>query len=136
MKLHLTATSERGKPVTKSGNENLHIQIRNEQREMTAEIDVQQQYGNWVLSIWTEERQEQIILAPVQPKTAREYYCNNCDYVNTFGSPRCLKCKGQMKADETAREEPKCDVFCNEQNPCELHKSEEVEDITQDGWGL
>jgi hypothetical protein len=34
MKLHLTATSERGKPITKSGNDWLKIEVVNEDREI------------------------------------------------------------------------------------------------------
>ena len=33
MKLHAKITSERGKPVTKSGNEYLEVLVNNEQRE-------------------------------------------------------------------------------------------------------
>ena len=36
MKLFTTITSERGKPVTKSGNENLHIEIKGENRQVIA----------------------------------------------------------------------------------------------------
>jgi hypothetical protein len=34
MKLFLTSTSERGKPVTKSGNDYIEIKIMNENREI------------------------------------------------------------------------------------------------------
>ncbi len=33
MKLYLTATSERGKPVTKSGNEEINITLTNDRRQ-------------------------------------------------------------------------------------------------------
>lgn len=43
MKLHTTISSERGKPVTKSGNEYLKIEIVNEKRQriglITCDID-------------------------------------------------------------------------------------------------
>jgi hypothetical protein len=34
MKLYLTATSERGKPVTKSGNEAIRMTVTNDRRNM------------------------------------------------------------------------------------------------------
>jgi hypothetical protein len=46
MKLFLTATSERGKPITKSGNDWLKIEVVNEDREviftktLTAQNDI------------------------------------------------------------------------------------------------
>ena len=36
MKLFLTATSERGKPVTKSGNEYISIEVKSDKRVLTA----------------------------------------------------------------------------------------------------
>lgn len=38
MKLHLTATSERGKEITKSGNEFIKIEVVDENREHIATI--------------------------------------------------------------------------------------------------
>ena len=40
MKLYATTTSERGKTVSKSGNEYLEIEIYNEKREKVAEIKI------------------------------------------------------------------------------------------------
>lgn len=37
MRLHLTATSERGKEVTKSGNDWIKIEVQNENREIVFE---------------------------------------------------------------------------------------------------
>lgn len=41
MKLFLTATSERGKPVTKSGNDYINMEIIDENREKIADITIQ-----------------------------------------------------------------------------------------------
>jgi hypothetical protein len=40
MKLHATITSERGKPVSKSGNDRLEISVVNENRKQVALITI------------------------------------------------------------------------------------------------
>lgn len=40
MKLHLTAESERGKPITKSGNEYLDLKIIDDNREQIARLRI------------------------------------------------------------------------------------------------
>ncbi len=40
MKLHLTANSERGKPITKSGNEYIKIEIFNQARKLVGKLHI------------------------------------------------------------------------------------------------
>lgn len=41
MKLYASLTSERGKPVSKSGNDYIHIDVHNEQREIMLTIRIE-----------------------------------------------------------------------------------------------
>lgn len=137
MKLHLTATSERGKPVTKSGNEYLRIEIRNDKRELTALITLDE-YGIILLNKTTDKEFETLF----NPKTEEEYIrrcaCDcGCDYkLDGYAETEhvcgaCLdnckdaeKIEKEMNKPKTAREEhiEGCTgKICNGLCKCECH---------------
>lgn len=75
MKLHLTATSERGKPVTKSGNEFINIDFSNENRECLYRIH------HTPKAITLMKGNKTIFQELIEPKTAREWekgFCFRC----------------------------------------------------------
>lgn len=78
MKLHLTATSERGKPVTKSGNDALYMVILNENRERAYSIVAT---PNNIALYRGEVKGENLLHYHLtkEPKTARERKCEGCD---------------------------------------------------------
>lgn len=73
MQLHLTATSERGKPVTKSGNEYIEVKILNENRDTIAIIS----FDTKKLAIMSIREDIEVDMRQMsKPKTARE--CEEC----------------------------------------------------------
>lgn len=55
MKLGATITSERGKPITKTGNENLEIKISGENKETLLEIRIIPSNFGYEMKGWTNE---------------------------------------------------------------------------------
>lgn len=106
MKLHLTATSERGKPVTKSGNDYLDLDIRGENRNKIAKICITVEKQDATdkehikIAFHVEGEKSSFYNLYTEPKTAREKQCDKCsvnmtdlDYIN--GSGRCVDCFGK-----------------------------------------
>ncbi len=87
MKLHLTATSERGKPITKSGNDYLELEVKGENKQNILELNITDTGEYYVLTGYAisagqtpSRRSEQYLRYEIaKPKTARENY-NNCPW--------------------------------------------------------
>lgn len=78
MKLHLTATSERGKAITKSGNEYIELELKDENRQVIATIKVK--YNQ--MTIWHGNNldiRSYKNTSMVKPKTARE--CEHLEHL-------------------------------------------------------
>lgn len=92
MKIHLTAQSERGKPVTKSGNDELRVVIRGEDREVLATlliIDDSEDTGDYRMRVETSEK-VWLETRDTKPKTAREH---KHDIVrDDWGKEYCQEC--------------------------------------------
>lgn len=96
MKLHLTATSERGKPVTKSGNEYIKIEIKNEKREVIANYTFKwcHHYDYLPYKGYDLLKECGYCKDNNKPKTAREVVCFHCKEKcittdNVWKCPRC-----------------------------------------------
>ncbi len=76
MKLHLTASSERGKEVTKSGNNYLALEITNDKRETIADIVFYPDNTYKIVKLEGEEVFD-------EPKTVRENICEHGINLNT-----------------------------------------------------
>lgn len=73
MNLHLTAISERGKPVTKSGNDYIDITINDENREAVGRIFLQITFDNLpIIALWSKTK-----VFDFQEKTSLEALVNN-----------------------------------------------------------
>ena len=98
MNLHLTATSERGKPVTKSGNEFIRISLVDETRKEFASFHIMDMPDGIAIINDIDDNKAYL---EAEPKTAREAPCMNCgsiqkekdiDYLGD-SKWRCPKCK-------------------------------------------
>lgn len=77
MKLHLTATSERGKPVTKSGNEHVKIDIQDDTRDIIGKVGISHKGEKIQFEIVMFNPYKRIVhYYHTEPKTARE--CEVC----------------------------------------------------------
>ena len=97
MRLHLTATSERGKPVTKSGNSVIDIEVLNENREVVLDITLQPhgenglvhaliRQGDITKTLWAG-----FLKGKPEPKTARE--CAHGARIDET----CLTCSPELR---------------------------------------
>lgn len=86
MKLHLTATSERGKPVTKSGNTVLEMNIVGEQRQELWHIVILPNIDGGQLTVYKNGNHIFEDLSD-KPKTLK---CGNCGAVECVKAGWCM----------------------------------------------
>ena len=87
MHLHLTATSERGKPVTKSGNDYVRLIMKDDSQEDRVILQFTNCVGGIHISLKNLDTKKMLYGGYIKPKTAREYIsdcndrkCGKCDY--------------------------------------------------------